>query len=82
MDSVEFIFIPFVNPDGYAVSHDQSQNITCLAVCSTHGLMIVCGVKIGDQDHLVMVWILTGTMMNIGVRYSVYQSFLYSYEIV
>ena len=30
--------------------------------------MIVCGVKTGDQVLLVMVWILTGTIMIIGMR--------------
>ena len=35
---------------------------------STHGLMIVCGVKTGDQDLLVQVLILTGTIMITGMR--------------
>jgi len=49
--------------------------ITC---CSTLGPMIACGVKIGDQDHPVMVWILTETIMNTGVRYNgIYLSYLF-----
>ena len=61
-----------MNPDGYAVGFNQPQTIALIIItcCSTLGPMIVCGVKIGDQDHPVMVWILTETIMNTGVRYN------------
>jgi len=67
--SLKFIFIPFVNPDSYTVSCDWLKTFIVRLVDphSTHGLMIVCGIKTGDQELLVMVWILTGTIMITGM---------------
>ena len=66
LEQVKFIFVPFVNPDGYEVISKLSIYfkpffvclLVCLFVClllySTHGLTIVCGERTGGLDHSVM----------------------------
>lgn len=61
LDDSEFVIIPFVNPDGYAVSFivkaERAEILySIMIICSTHGQETGCGVKTDDQALLVMAW--------------------------
>ena len=58
LESLEFIFIPFVNPDGYAVRFCDAMYtanaFNDYSSCSILGMEIACGVRTDVQGLHVM----------------------------
>ena len=61
--SAEFIFVPFVNPDGYVIRLHLPCSLSLLIVMffvvmvtfSTAGAMIDCGERIAGKEYCAMV---------------------------
>ena len=69
LEKVKFVFVPFVNPDGYEVSMLTVVSLL-LADASTLGPMIVCGERINASTLALVasVWISIATTLTIGLR--------------